>query len=165
MSQEKYALLDRDGTLIFEPQDTFQIDSIEQLQVLSGVVEGLQREINRGYKLVMVSNQDGLGTDIYPLENFERVQSHLLWTFREHGITFNEILICSHSPQDNCACRKPKTGLVDKLTRSGNFDREKSYMYGDRDTDGEFANNLGITFNRAKTNGCWVVPQSCRMVI
>ena len=158
---QKYAFLDRDGALIYEPppEDTkpgdvpYQIDSVEKLQILDGVIDGLKRLIRGGYRLVMVSNQNGIGSDIFPKGAFEKPQNELMRIFEENGIFFEEVFVCPHFPEDECNCRKPKTGLVDEFFKKNNIDLENSFMYGDRDSDGEFAENLGLKFIKAKTNG------------
>ncbi len=149
----KYAFLDRDGTLVFEPQDTFQVDSIEKLRILDGVIDGLQKLILDGYKLVMVTNQNGIGSVQFPLRNFEEPQEKLLKILRENGVLFEEIFVCPHFKEDDCACRKPKTGLVDNFFREKEIDLENSFMCGDRETDREFAENLGIKYLRMSCNG------------
>jgi len=148
---KKCAFLDRDGTLIFEPQDDFQIDSIEKLKILDGVIEGLKSLIDSGYSLVMVSNQNGIGTDSFPKEDFEKPQARMLEIFEENGIVFDEIFICPHFASDNCDCRKPKTKLVDGFM--DDVDLENSFMCGDRDTDREFGENLGIAYVPMECNG------------
>jgi imidazoleglycerol-phosphate dehydratase/histidinol-phosphatase len=150
--KKKYAFLDRDGTLIHEPTDTFQIDSLDKLKILDGVIVGLQKLIALGFKLVMISNQDGLGTASFPQKDFEVPQERMLEIFRENGIRFDKIFICPHFPKENCACRKPKLGLLDEKFRAS-IDLERSLMYGDRETDRLFALNLGIKFVQVPTNG------------
>jgi len=150
---QKYALLDRDGTLIFEPQDTYQVDSLSKLKVLDGVIEGLQRLQQQGYKLIMVSNQDGLGTDVFPLEDFETPQTAMLAAFQKAGITFEQAFICPHLPADKCNCRKPKTGLLDDWLQTINLDSRQSFVSGDRKSDKALADNLGLSFVPMKTNG------------
>ena len=150
----KYAFLDRDGTLIYEPQDTHQIDRLEKLQILEGVIKGLQRLRETGYKLILISNQDGVGTPSFPWEAFKQVQSRMLEIFREHDIVFEEVFVCPHLPEDACSCRKPKTGLVDSFLEEHKeeIDWENSFMCGDRDTDKEFAQNIGLRFIPTQTN-------------
>lgn len=152
-SKNKYAFLDRDGTLLFEPQDTFQIDALEKFNILGGVIEGLQVLIKQGYKLILISNQDGLGTKSFPKKNFLTIQNKLLSTLKEEGIIFEKIFICPHFPEENCFCRKPKTGLVEKLIKDEKIDKNNSFVCGDRDTDKLFAKNIGIKFLPMKTNG------------
>lgn len=154
---EKIAFLDRDGALIFEPQDTYQVDSVDQLQILPGVAEGLLCLQKLGYCLVMVTNQDGLGTTKNPQENFDAVQNELFARLGVHGIKFERVFVCPHFPEEKCACRKPKTTLVEEFLKEGPIDYEKSLMVGDRETDRQFANNLGIRFFKMETNG--VFPQ------
>ncbi|MBI2086440.1 histidinol-phosphate transaminase [Candidatus Daviesbacteria bacterium] len=152
LNKSKYAFLDRDGTLIFEPQDTFQIDSLKKLKVLDGVVEGLRKLKGRGYELIMISNQDGLGTSSFPQANFETPQNKMLSIFKENGITFKEIIICPHLTSKNCNCRKPKTGLVKKFLAVNKMDQDSSFVCGDRSTDKLFAKNIGVKFISMQTN-------------
>jgi len=139
---KKVVFLDRDGTLIIEPPDE-QIDSLEKLELIPGVIEGLRLLVNRGFELVMVSNQDALGSDRYPQDAFEGPQNKLLGIFKGEGISFTQIFICPHTPANNCSCRKPKTGLVDQYVKSNNLDFRRSFVVGDRETDVQFGLNLG----------------------
>ena len=152
---QKYAFLDRDGALIFEPQDDFQIDSIEKLKVLPGVIKGLKTLQQKGFKFIMISNQDGVGTESFPKEDFEKPQQKFLEILKKEGLEFEEIFVCPHKPEDNCSCRKPKTGLVDEFfsKNRGRIDMKNSFMYGDRKSDQQFAKNLNLKFIKAKTNG------------
>jgi len=149
----KVAFLDRDGTLLWEPPETEQIDSLAKLRVLPGVVEGLAALRRQGYALAMVSNQDGLGTPLFPREAFDAPQAEFVRQLAEHGVAFDEVLVCPHLSKDNCACRKPRTGLVDDYLQRAGVDRAESLVIGDRETDREFAKNLGIRFVRMETNG------------
>ncbi len=151
----KYAFLDRDGTLIYEPEDTHQIDRLDNLIILEGVIEGLQELRKMGYQLFLVSNQDGLGTGSFPLLDFETPQNRMLQIFEHHGVIFDAIFICPHLPMDDCPCRKPKTGLLtDFLRQNGEaMDWQNSFVCGDRETDRQFAHNLGIRFVPMETNG------------
>lgn len=150
--KKEYAFLDRDGALIFEPQDTFQIDSLDKLKILDGVIKGLKKLRRLGYELLMITNQDGLGTSSFPRADFEAPQNKMLSIFEENGIKFREIFICPHFPEDNCNCRKPKLGLVEKFLSENQMDMDKSFMCGDRVTDMQFAQNLGIKFVPMQTN-------------
>ncbi len=151
----KYAFLDRDGTLIYEPPDTKQIDSIKKLRILKGVLQGLRTLQRKGYRLILVSNQDGLGTASFPRPNFLKPHNCMLDIFQRNRIQFEKIFICPHRPSDQCRCRKPKTGLVDSFFRKAIkiMDRENSFICGDRPSDKEFAKNLGLRFIPIKTNG------------
>lgn len=148
----KYAFIDRDGTIIFEPLDTQQIDSLEKLQILDGVVFGLKQLVDDGYKLIMISNQDGLGTSSFPQPDFDTVQDKLINDLKQFGIEFYKIFICPHFLDDNCNCRKPKTSLVNKFIIEEQLDKEKSFVVGDRESDKQFANKLGIRFYQTQTN-------------
>ncbi len=149
----KIAFLDRDGTLILEPVDTEQIDLVEKVQVLPGVVEGLKRLKEEGYRFVMISNQDGRGTSSFPEEDFQRPQEKFLELLQKEGIEFYRILICPHFPEDNCLCRKPRTGLVQDFLMQEKINLEQSIMIGDREADLEFAKNVGVWGIQMETNG------------
>jgi len=152
-SKKKYAFLDRDGTLIFEPQDTYQIDSLAKLKILDGVIVGLKKLKSMKYSLVIISNQDGLGTPSFPQENFKAPQEKMLKIFRDNRIDFDEIFICPHLPNEACNCRKPKTGLVEDFLATANIDKTASFVCGDRNSDRQFAKNAGIKFIPMETNG------------
>ncbi len=151
--KQKYAILDRDGTLIDEPQDTFQVDSLDKLRILDGAIEGLSELQSLGYKFVMITNQNGIGTPSFPTADFERPQGAMLKIFKESGIVFEQIFICPHFPADNCECRKPKTTLLDKFMQNPKLDTKQSFVCGDRTTDKELAENLGLRFLPMTTNG------------
>ena len=136
--------IDRDGTLIEEPADE-QIDSFEKLKFVKGVFRNLAfiRE-KLDFKFVMVSNQDGLGTDAFPEDTFWPVHNFILQTLEGEGITFDDILIDPHFPEDNAPTRKPNTGLVEKyMNNPEEYDIANSYVIGDRETDRTFARNIG----------------------
>ncbi|MEK9176718.1 MAG: bifunctional histidinol-phosphatase/imidazoleglycerol-phosphate dehydratase HisB [Patescibacteria group bacterium] len=141
------------ASIINEPQDTYQVDSLEKLVILPNAVEGLKRIQEDGYKLVMVTNQDGLGTSSFPRKAFETAQEALLASLKEQGVAFYQIFVCPHTPEDGCACRKPKIGLLDEFLASELMDTEKSFVVGDRESDSELAKNLGIRAYRMETNG------------
>lgn len=151
----KVAFIDRDATLIFEPIVTRQVDSLGKLRILPGVIDGLKHIQGDGYELVMVSNQDGLGTPSLPTENFEAPQKELLKLLGEQGVTFDKIFVCPHLPKDGCSCRKPKIGLVKKFLKETPIDYGKSFVVGDRDTDADFAKNIGVHFYRMESNGAF----------
>ena len=139
----KILFIDRDGTLIEEPADE-QIDSFEKLKFTKGVFRNLAfiRE-KLDFKFVMVSNQDGLGTDAFPEDTFWPVHNFILQTLEGEGITFDDILIDPHFPEDNAPTRKPNTGLVEKFINDPECDIANSYVIGDRETDRTFARNIG----------------------
>ncbi|EKD43475.1 MAG: hypothetical protein ACD_72C00261G0012 [uncultured bacterium] len=153
---QKYAFIDRDGTIIFEPQDTFQIDSPAQLKILPGVVTGLQKLMCAGYKLIMLSNQDGLGTKSYPKRNFDIVQNKLINILKQSGIVFEKVFVCPHFERDECLCRKPKLGLVKSFLEKQKIDLKNSFVVGDRKSDRDFSRNINACFVPMKTNGNFI---------
>jgi len=144
--------VDRDGTLIEEPANQ-QIDRVEQIRLLPGVITALQAFTRAGYRLVMVTNQDGLGTERYPRANFDQVQQFLLHLFASQGVDFDAVFVCPHFEHEDCTCRKPLTGLVSEYWTQPRLDRERSVMIGDRETDLAFARNLGIRSARVRAQG------------
>jgi imidazoleglycerol-phosphate dehydratase/histidinol-phosphatase len=146
----KVVFLDRDGTVIVEPPDE-QVDSLEKLELLPGIIQGLRLLRERGYELVMVSNQDGLGTGAYPQEKYDLVQRKLLRLLNGEGIQFKAVFICPHTANEHCACRKPKTGLLDDFIRTMKIDLQHSFVFGDRETDVQLAQNIGCRSIRLTT--------------
>lgn len=154
MSAPKILFVDRDGTLIVEPPDE-QIDRYEKFRLVPGTISALRRCVEAGYELVMVSNQDGLGTASFPHADFVGPQQLLLDILAGEDITFREILIDPHRPEDGAPTRKPGTGLVRHYLGEGALDRTHSTVIGDRETDLEFARNIGIRGLRLGTDGDW----------
>lgn len=139
---KKVLFIDRDGTIIREPED-FQIDSFEKLEFLPNVFSSLSRiarELN--YELVMVSNQDGLGTDSFPEDTFWPVHNFIINTLKNEGVNFAEIFIDPSFEHENKPTRKPGTAMLSKYIY-GNYDLENSFVIGDRKTDIKLAENLG----------------------
>ena len=140
---KRILFIDRDGTLVEEPTDE-QVDALEKIRFTKGVFRHLSflRE-KTDFLFVMVSNQDGLGTEAFPEETFWPAHHFILQALADEGITFDEILIDPHFPEDNAPTRKPQTGLVEKYMNNPEYDLEHSYVIGDRDTDAQFARNIG----------------------
>jgi len=139
----KVLFIDRDGTLVIEPPIDLQLDSLEKLEFYPGVFQWLSRIAKEmDYELVMVTNQDGLGTSSFPEDTFWPAQNKIIQAFKNEGIEFSEILIDKSFPEDNAPTRKPRTGLLTKYIH-GNYDLENSYVLGDRATDIQLAENLG----------------------
>ncbi|WP_348518495.1 bifunctional histidinol-phosphatase/imidazoleglycerol-phosphate dehydratase HisB [Campylobacter sp. CCS1377] len=141
---EKILFIDRDGTIIEEPKSDFQIDSLEKLRFEKDAIPVLLKLKNFGFKFVLVSNQDGLGTQSFPKESFEIAHQKMLDILQSCEIVFKDIFICPHFENENCECRKPKTAMLDDYIKHNLYDKEQSFVIGDRDTDMILASNLGI---------------------
>ena len=148
----KIAFVDRDGCLIEEPADE-QVDSLEKLRLMPDVVPALLRLRDAGYELVIVSNQDGLGSESFPTEDFERVQNAMRTLFASQGIRFAAEHFDPHFPEDNAPTRKPGIGMVLEYLKGGQLDFERSCMIGDRQTDLQLADNMGIRGFRVGPEG------------
>jgi imidazoleglycerol-phosphate dehydratase/histidinol-phosphatase len=143
MTRMLVAFIDRDGTLIAEPED-FQVDALHKVRLLPGVIPALLRLQEAGFRLVLVSNQDGLGTDSFPHQDFQSVHDFVIGLFESQGIRFDEEFICPHFEEDACDCRKPRTGLLTQYLARNSIDLERSCVVGDRETDLRLAANLGV---------------------
>ena len=140
---KKVLFIDRDGTLALEPQD-YQLDALDKLQFYPEVFKYLGKIAKEmDYELVMVTNQDGLGTDSFPEETFWPTHNFLMKTFENEGITFSEVCIDKSFPADMAETRKPRTGMLTSYLDSSKYTMDQSYVIGDRMTDMELAKNLG----------------------
>ncbi|UZH55026.1 bifunctional histidinol-phosphatase/imidazoleglycerol-phosphate dehydratase HisB [Salinimicrobium tongyeongense] len=140
---KKVLFIDRDGTLVLEPED-YQLDHFEKLEFFPEVFQYLPRIVKElDYELVMVTNQDGLGTNSFPEDTFWPVQNFILKAFENEGVKFSEIVIDRTFPEDNAPTRKPGTGLLKAYFDTEKYDLENSFVLGDRLTDMELAKNLG----------------------
>jgi imidazoleglycerol-phosphate dehydratase / histidinol-phosphatase len=152
MSGTRVVFVDRDGTLIEEPPDE-QVDALEKLRFMPGVFAAL-RELQRcGFRLVIVTNQDGLGTPSYPSMAYETVQQFLVDAFASQGVLFDAAFVCPHRAEDGCACRKPAVGLIEAYLREHAIDLAGSAMVGDRDSDVGFARNIGVRCLTVRRHG------------
>jgi imidazoleglycerol-phosphate dehydratase/histidinol-phosphatase len=144
-SQRKRRVLfiDRDGTLLVEPPDE-QVDSLEKLQLVPGVIPALLRLAEAGYEFVIVSNQDGLGTDSFPTEDYAVPQQKMLDLFASQGVHFSAVHVDPHFEHDGAHTRKPGVGMVLDYLKSGELDLADSWVIGDRETDLQLAANMGI---------------------
>ncbi|MDH5622229.1 MAG: bifunctional histidinol-phosphatase/imidazoleglycerol-phosphate dehydratase HisB [Gammaproteobacteria bacterium] len=139
----KVLFIDRDGTLVEEPAD-FQVDALDKIRLVADVIPALRELAKHGFRFVMVSNQDGLGTSAFPEERFRLCHEHILQLFTSQGVRFDEIFICPHTPDDLCACRKPRTGLLTRYLAATDIKLELSAVIGDRATDMELAERIGV---------------------
>ena len=165
---QKYAFLDRDGTFLSEPdapagadhRNTFPLTSMDQFKFMDGAVEGMKMLLQKGYLLAMATNQAFLGTEKNPKDMFDQVMDRIETELAKEGIHFDFIMVCPHGPDEGCDCRKPKIGGMKKfLETHPDIDLPHSLMFGDRDTDEEFAKNLGVRFVRVPRNGTFVLPE------
>jgi imidazoleglycerol-phosphate dehydratase/histidinol-phosphatase len=150
----KVLFVDRDGTLIREPDD-FQIDCYTKFRMVPGAISALRRAVDAGYRLVMVSNQDGLGTDSFPYESFEGPQALLLDILASEGIRFDEVLIDPTRPEEGADTRKPGIGMVRRYLRAGAIDVARSAVIGDRESDLQLAANMGLRGYRLGSDWDW----------
>lgn len=135
--------IDRDGTILQEPEDE-QIDSFEKFRFVPGVIRNLAFLRSKlPHEFVMVSNQDGLGTDCYPEDTFLPTHQLMLQTLEDEGVKFDDILIDRSFPHEGISTRKPGTGMVENRYMTGEYDLSNSYVIGDRETDAQFARNIG----------------------
>jgi imidazoleglycerol-phosphate dehydratase/histidinol-phosphatase len=130
-----------------------QVDSLSKIRLMPGVVPALLELQRAGFTFVMVTNQDGLGTPSFPRESFELAHRFILDLFSSQGIEFEAVCICPHFKREDCACRKPKLGMIEGFLSANEIDKRHSFMIGDRDTDLEFAANLGIQGLRIRAGG------------
>lgn len=142
--------VDRDGTLIEEPAD-FQIDAYEKLRFVENVIPAMLKLRDAGYEFVIVTNQDGLGSESYPRASFDGPNDLMLQIFESQGIVFREVLVDCSWPQDNAPTRKPGIGLMLPYLQDRSIDWSRSAMVGDRSTDIAFAENLRIRGFQLKT--------------
>ena len=129
----KVLFIDRDGTLVVEPEDK-QVDAISKVRLMPGVIPALLRAAKAGFEFVIVSNQDGIGTSSFPMHDFESTQDYIRNLFLSQGIKFSDEFYCPHFDGDGCDCRKPRAGLLADFLATNDLDRSRSAVIGDRDT-------------------------------
>ncbi len=152
MSGERILFIERDGTLIEEPADE-QVDSLAKLKLMPGVIPALLALRDAGFRFVLVSNQDGLGTAAFPEASFREPHDFLREILASQGVRFDAEFFCPHRAEDGCSCRKPGTGLLGDYLAGREIDRAASFVIGDRDTDLQLAANLGIAGLRVRYEG------------
>ena len=150
--KNKAIFLDRDGVIISN-KDHYYIWKSEQLVIVDGVFENLQRLIMKGFLLFIVSNQGGISRGLYSKSDIEKLHEELIQTFRKNNIEISEIVFCPHHPEiEKCMCRKPGSLMIDKLVAKYKISREDSFLIGDSESDMEAAKKAGIQGIRISPN-------------
>jgi imidazoleglycerol-phosphate dehydratase/histidinol-phosphatase len=152
MTARRILFLDRDGTLNEEVPDE-QIDSLAKVRLMPGVIPALLELKRAGFAFVVVTNQDGLGTPGFPRESFDIAHRFIVDLFSSQGIEFEAVFLCPHFKREDCPCRKPKLGMIQAFLDAHDIDKAHSFMIGDRETDLEFAANLGVQGLRITLGG------------
>lgn len=137
--------LDRDGTLI---ADTGYISKIEDIKIMSGVIDGLRLFMENGYRLHMISNQSGIARGKFTRREFANVQNELIRQLNLEGIYFSSMNFCFHAPEDQCDCRKPATGMLEAVSKKFKISPQRAALLGDSDVDEKAASNFKIAFWR-----------------
>lgn len=145
----KVIILDRDGTINY---DKDYVHKIKDFEFIPRTFENLKR-LQERYLLFIYTNQSGIGRGYYSEEDFLILNNHMLEEFKRRGIKISEVLYCPHAPEDNCDCRKPKTGLLERVIEEYDIDRNLSYVIGDRDCDVKFGENAGMKTLLIKKDG------------
>ena len=140
MTDKRFVILDRDGTLIVECN---YLSSPEQVRLLPGAAEGLRRMRQIGLGLVVVTNQSGIGRGYFDLETLNRIHQRLSYLLSAEGVVLDGIYFCPHTPEQGCACRKPATGLVEQAAGELGFDPRGSICIGDKPCDIELGRRAG----------------------
>jgi imidazoleglycerol-phosphate dehydratase / histidinol-phosphatase len=161
----KILFVDRDGTLVREPED-FQVDRLDKIRLVEGVIPALLTLRMSGYSLVMVTNQDGLETGAFPKADFRLTHDFMIDLFASQGVGFEATLICPHVPEDRCFCRKPATGLLTEYLKDPSIDWQHSAVVGDRDSDLGLATAIGVRGYKLTTGGGnWTWNAVCQDLI
>lgn len=138
---QKAVFIDRDGVINVEKNYLYKI---EEFEFIEGVFEALKSFQTLGYKLFIITNQSGIARGYYTLDDFNRLTEWMLQQFKEKDITISDVQLCPHGPNDDCNCRKPKTGMIDSILKVHAIDLKNSWLIGDKDSDIKCAKNAGI---------------------
>jgi D-glycero-D-manno-heptose 1,7-bisphosphate phosphatase len=139
--KNKAAFLDRDGVINY---DYGYVGKIEDFVFLPGVFEGLQLIQNLGFKIIIITNQSGIGRGYYSLEEYELLIEYMKETLKQNNIHITDIMFCPHRPEQNCFCRKPKPGMILSASNKYDIDLKKSFLVGDNITDIQAGRNAGV---------------------
>lgn len=138
---QKVIFLDRDGVINIEKDYLYKVEDFE---FVDGVFDALKYFQSLGYKLIVVTNQSGISRGYYTKDDFDKLTVWMVEQFRKNDIILDGVFCCPHGPNDNCNCRKPKTGMVDESLKLFDIDFENSWLIGDKDSDIQMAINSGI---------------------
>ena len=136
---KRNVFLDRDGSIVEDKGYTYRL---EDYKLIPNAVEGLK--LLKDYKLIIVTNQSGIGRGYFAMEDFEKFNNHLILELKKHNIKIEKTYVCPHNPEDNCDCRKPKTKLIKDAAKEFNIDLSKSFMIGDKNIDIQMGKNAGV---------------------
>ena len=142
MNKIHAVFLDRDGVINKKRND--YVKSWEEFVFLDGVDEALKLFSNRGYKIIIITNQSAINRKIITVENLNLIHENMKNSFHQKGITIDGIFFCPHKPDDGCNCRKPKTGMIEKALQNFDLLPQNCVLIGDSDTDIEAGNSMGI---------------------
>ena len=161
---KKIVFIDRDGVINIEKNYLYKIEDFE---FIDGVFESLKYLQNLGYKLVIITNQSGIGRGYYTFEQYETLTTWMKKQFLKNNINISEVFCCPHTPDTNCNCRKPKTGMIDNCSKILDIDHKNSWLIGDKDSDIQTAYNANIKntiqvrsghkFDEAESNAAYIV--------
>jgi len=141
MHDQKALFIDRDGIINIDHGYTYQIDSFT---FVSGIFKLISLFQSKGYQLFVITNQSGIGRGYYTLHDFEKLTEWMIKTFDQKGISIKKVFYCPHKPEDNCSCRKPKTGMIEQALEEFDIDLAHSWMIGDKQSDIDLAHNAHI---------------------
>jgi D-glycero-D-manno-heptose 1,7-bisphosphate phosphatase len=139
---QKALFLDRDGVINIDHGYVYEID---KFQFTEGLFELLRLFLKEGYQLFIITNQSGIGRGYYSEEDFNKLTIWMLKQLKKEGIEIQVVKHCPHAPEENCHCRKPKTGMIDQITAHYDLDLENSWLIGDKQSDIDLAHNAGVT--------------------
>ncbi|WP_287954738.1 HAD family hydrolase [Acidiplasma sp.] len=141
---KRAVFLDRDGTINYDKGYTYKL---EDLKIYDDIIPILKKYYDNGYIIIVISNQSGINRGYFTVNDMKKFNEGIKRIFMEHGIVISDFYFCPHKPEENCECRKPKTGMVEQAVKKYGIDLKNSIVIGDRDDiDGELARNLGIKF-------------------
>ncbi|BCD62727.1 D-glycero-D-manno-heptose 1,7-bisphosphate phosphatase [Nitratiruptor sp. YY08-26] len=138
---QRALFLDRDGVI---NEDTGYVGKIENFHFIDGVFEALKKAQKRGFLLIVITNQSGIGRGYYTLQDFQELSNYMVEELRKRGIEITDIFFCPHAPEENCSCRKPKPAMILEAAKKHNIDLQRSFMVGDKQSDIEAARNAGV---------------------